>query len=205
MAKKKQILYPVIFMVIITAVFTFVLAFINDVTKPTIEEQQLLAVQRSVLYVFDIPFAEDNDEAVTETFNTLIQTETVDDTIYYTFEENDSIKGYAVAISGKGLWGSITGHVAFSPDHTQILGVNFTAHSETPGLGGRIDEDEYKDQFRGITLNEAPYIAYGTSTGGNVDAISGATLTSLAVRDIYNNSLPDILKAAREEGFYEGN
>jgi Na+-transporting NADH:ubiquinone oxidoreductase subunit C len=205
MAKKKQILFPVVFMVAITAVFTFILAFINDVTQPVIEEQKALEIQKSILFVFDIDYSDRTNDEITEFFNDIIQTDTVNSENYYTYKKDGAIMGYAVEISGKGLWGTISGHLAFSRDHQEILGVNFTAHSETPGLGGRIDELSFKNQFRSIQLNQAPFFSYGKGTGGNVDAISGATLTSLAVKDILNNTLPTILEKAREEGFYEGN
>jgi Na+-transporting NADH:ubiquinone oxidoreductase subunit C len=206
MAKKKQILYPVVFMVLVTAFFTFLLAFINDVTKETIEEQQELTIQRSILYVFNIDITDQSDNEIKSTFSDKIESELINDVLYYTHVEAGQVKGYAVQVSGKGLWGTITGHIAFSPSHDELLGVNFTAHSETPGLGGRIDEDEFKNQFRNIpfSTNDALF-EYGTSTGGNIDAISGATLTSIAVRDILNLEIPTILEQAKKEGFYESN
>lgn len=204
MAKKKRILYPVIFMILITASFTFLLAFINNVTKSTIEEQEALRVKKSVLFTFGFETDTLTDDAIFDLFDEKIVEETVDDTTVYIYKE-DKILGYTFKFSGKGLWGTITGHVAISPDHKKILGVNFTSHSETPGLGGRIDEIEFKGQFSGIEMTEGELIKYGTATGGNVDAISGATLTSLAVKDIFNTEIPKILDFAVKEGFYEGN
>lgn len=204
MAKKKQILYPIVFMVLITAFFTFLLAFINDITLETIENQKELQIQKSIFYVFGIDMSALSDEDIQSQFNELIISETKSGTVYYTYKEDDVIAGYAVEISGKGLWGTITGHVAFDPKHETLLGVNFTAHSETPGLGGRIDEDVYKEQFRSTSLsNLEELFSFSKSTGGNIDAISGATLTSIAVRDIFNLEIPKILELAEKEGFYE--
>lgn len=200
MAKKKRILYPVVFMVIVTAFFTFLLAFINDVTKETIAEQQELVIQRSILYVFNYDLTDKSDEEVKKVFKDNITVETIDGREIFV----DASNGYAFRFSGKGLWGTITGHIAINPSHTDILGINFTAHSETPGLGGRIDEEDFKVQFRNLAMLE-PIITLNKSTGGNVDAISGATLTSLAVRDIVNTNIPEILEFAKKEGFYEGN
>jgi len=200
MAKKKQILYPVVFMVIVTAVFTLLLAFINDATKDTIAKQQELVIQRSILTVFNFDISQSSDDQVQELFNNNVKTETVDDRNVYTYQD----LGYAFEFSGKGLWGTITGHIAFDQSHENMLGINFISHSETPGLGGRIDEIDFKNQFTNLQMLD-PIVTLNKSTGGNVDAISGATLTSLAVRDIVNSQVPEILEFAKKEGFYEGN
>lgn len=205
MAKKKQILFPVVFMVVLTAIFTFGLATINEVTTDIISEQQELSIQKSIFYTFNISLEGLSDDAITEKFNKSFETTEINGKTYYTYEENNKVVGYAVQLSGKGLWGTITGHVAFSPDHSKILGLNFISHSETPGLGGRIDEDEYKNQFRNIMLDQDPYITYGTEIGGNVDAITGATLTSIAVKDFLNGEIPKLLEEAKKEGLYESN
>ena len=76
----------------------------------------------------------------------------------------------------------------------KIIGLEFISQEETPGLGGRIDELEFKEQFRDIIINDdgTNYIIYNPASGGNVDAISGATLTSQAVADFLNKDLLEI-------------
>lgn len=204
MAKKKKILYPVLFMIAVTVFFTFMLALINNITKSTIEEQQELVIQKSILYVFDFEPENLTDNAIQELFKSSIIEENIDGRRIFTYKENGEIKGYAFRFSGKGLWGTISGHLAVTPDHQELIGVNFTAHSETPGLGGRIDEEAFKMQFKKLAITDT-VVTLNKSTGGNVDAISGATLTSLAVRDIINDQITIILDFAKEEGFYEGN
>ncbi len=203
MAKKKQVLYPVVFMVALTVFFTFLLSFINLATSETIEEQQALIIQRSILYVFNID-GNLTDEEIQKTFKSQIEVKVKKEKNIYIYKEDDQIKGYAFDFNGKGLWGTISGHIAVTPNHNEILGINFISHSETPGLGGRIDEEAFKVQFRNLIMAE-PTIVLNKDTGGNLDAISGATLTSLAVRDMINTNIPEILDFAKEEGFYEGN
>lgn len=206
MPKKKPLLYPVVFMIAITAFFTFLLAFINASTIDIIQRQEDLRLQRSILYVFDIPYDEANDDEVTALFDERIDVIQKEDRLIYTYETDGQIKGYAFQFSGSGLWGTITGHIAFVPSFEEILGVNFLSHSETPGLGGRIDELWYKDQFRGIVPNtDGDAIVYSPATNGNVDAITGATLTSKSVSGMINTFIPDITEYAKEEGLYERN
>lgn len=206
MPKKKPILYPVVFMIAITAFFTFLLAFINASTIDIIQKQEDLRLQRSILFVFDIPYDEANDNEVTSIFEDRIDIIQKEDRIIYTYEIDGTTKGYAFQFSGSGLWGTITGHIALAPSFEEIIGVNFIAHSETPGLGGRIDELWYKNQFRGIIPNSSTEaIVYRPASNGNVDAITGATLTSKSVSGMINKFIPVITEYAQEEGLYERN
>ena len=194
MAKKKQILYPVLFMLVLTIVYTFMLAFINESTAELISEQETLNIKRSVLYVLDVP---SNDD-VKETYASVIVESNFEDQIYYEYMKDGTLSGYAFPYTGTGLWGSISGYIAFSPDFSEILGIDFVAHSETPGLGGRIDELSFKEQFRGLTIQNEDTIIFKPSEGGNIDGITGATLTSDAVRNIINAFITDILSFAKE-------
>lgn len=206
MPKKKPLLYPVVFMIAITAFFTFLLAFINASTVDIIQRQEDLRLQRSILYVFDIPYDETNDDEVSSLFEERITIVQKNDRLIYTYKMDGTTKGYAFQFSGSGLWGTITGHIAFAPSFEEILGVNFIAHSETPGLGGRIDELWYKEQFRSIIPNTSgEAIVYRPANEGNVDAITGATLTSKSVSSMINSFIPVITDYAKEEGLYERN
>ncbi|MBD3237377.1 MAG: hypothetical protein GF330_11775, partial [Candidatus Eisenbacteria bacterium] len=62
--------------------------------------------------------------------------------------DRERIRGYAVRIGGQGFWAPIEGWLALQPDLTETQGIVFLKHSETPGLGGRITEDAFRDQFR---------------------------------------------------------
>lgn len=204
MPKKKRIFYPVVFMVIVTAFFTFLLAFLNEQTYERIDEQRALEFQTSVLYALDLPIETMTEKEIINFFNNNVEEKTINNRNYYIYSENGSIKGYVFQFIGDGLWGTISGHIALDPNFTKLLGVNFTDHSETPGLGGRIDEIEFKEQFRDISIEDTErIIEYGTASGGNVDAISGATSTSTAVRNILNNEIPDIIELTQKEGFNE--
>ena len=188
MAKKKQILFPVVFMVALTAIYTFALAFINETSLPLIEAQETQRTENSVRYVLGAG----KDEAIDYV-----------DEYYYVYEKASEVEGYAFPFTGKGLWGSISGYVAFTPDFETLLGIDFTAHSETPGLGGRIDEAWFKEQFRGIALTGDAPVVFRPSEGGNVDSVTGATLTSKAVSDIVNAFVVEVRAFAKEANLYE--
>ena len=197
MASKKKIIAPVMFMLLITILYTSVLAFINESTKSIINEQEQLRIKRSVLYVLNMESTGSGDE-INQRFDELITVRDVNGTLVYKRLENGVATGYALAYTGKGLWGSISGYIGFSPDFSSVLGVDFVSHSETPGLGGRIDEPWFKEQFREIPVDDLETIVIKPSDGGNIDGITGATLTTKAVVNIVNQFIIDTLAFAKE-------
>ncbi len=185
--------YPIIFMAIITAVFVSALAFLNYSTIDVIAFNENIDLQKKILYVFDIEYDEKDTNNINEIFNKYVSIEKEDPNYpIYKAEKDGNIIGYAYPVGGSGLWGTIDAYIGITEDFSKTLGLEFISQEETPGLGGRIDEKEFKEQFRNIDLNNAKdsnYIIYTPASGGNVDAISGATLTSKAVADFLNRDI----------------
>jgi len=185
-------------MVLITAIFTFVLAFLNQSTAERVALNQEIELSRKILYIFDIKPPSEKPEDVLKVFDEKISSMPYEDGLVYVYHGDEGqVLGYAVPVSGPGLWGSVEAYVGISHDYSTILGIDFIRHSETPGLGGRISEDDFKEQFRGLDLTKASdgnYIIYRPAPGGNVDAIAGATLTSKSVSNIINEDLHRFLK-----------
>ena len=194
---KKTFSYPIIFMVVITAFFTAILAFLNYSTADRIAYNQETELRKTILYVFDIRAEADNPAAIEKAFSDNIIQEGTGKEAIYSVVENGETKGYAFPVGGTGLWGSVEGYVGITADYTKLLGIDFVSHSETPGLGGRISEDVYKDQFRDMDLTDAQngqYIIYRPAPGGNADAIAGATLTSKSVSNFINTDIENFIK-----------
>jgi electron transport complex protein RnfG len=85
----------------------------------------------------------------------------------------------AMEVFGKGFGGQIGLMVAVNIETDQIVGVSVTTHSETPGLGARAKSDpSFVAQFKGKPINEPFKVK---ADGGQIDAISGATVTSRGV------------------------
>lgn len=190
MTKKKQVLYPVLFMIIVTVIFTTTLAIINEMTIDRIHALEETKQKQTLLYIFGLESSKDQ-EKVNEEFKKYITDISTTNQIVYQAVKDDQVLGYAFEISGSGLWGTIKGYAAINQDYSQILGVDFVSHSETPGLGGRISELWFKEQFRNVSIapTGSDSIIYRPESGGNVDAITGATLTSVAVKNIINNDI----------------
>ncbi len=194
--KDKSFLRPVLFMAIVTLIFAGSLATVNYITKDRIQFNADAELRRKVLYVFDALPEQTDDATIEKVFTEKVQSVTLADKQGYALLENGEPTAYALQVEGAGLWGTITGYLGITKDLTQTTGLDFIKQSETPGLGGRIEEDWYKEQFRGIDITSpvnGVYIISRPAPGGNVDAISGATQTSNSVINLVNDDLATFL------------
>tara|TARA_B100001093_G_C26702948_1_gene959903 strand:- start:284 stop:949 length:666 start_codon:yes stop_codon:yes gene_type:complete len=105
----------------------------------------------------------------------------------YISEVDNQIKGYAIPISGKGLWSTLYGFFAIDPDGVTAKGITFYAHKETPGLGGEVDKAWFQNNFVGKRFinDQGKLVGIKVIKGKadpdsdyEVDGISGATITS---------------------------
>lgn len=96
---------------------------------------------------------------------------------------------YVFLLWGNGLWSTMYGYLALETDLQTVKGITFYQHGETPGLGGEIDNPVWQARWIGKKVyNEAGQAALTVTKGGQakdlnhqVDGISGATITSVAV------------------------
>jgi len=104
---------------------------------------------------------------------------------------------YAIYSKGAGLWGPIKGVLGLDSSLKKIEGIAFTYQNETPGLGGRIEERWFKDQFCGKVAPLKIAEQGEKATEQTFDAITGATISSKAVCDMVNKTIreaPEIIK-----------
>jgi Na+-transporting NADH:ubiquinone oxidoreductase subunit C len=170
-----------------------------------IKRNEALKLQRIILKVLNIPIKENmSDEHLMRVFDSRVKSIQVKNTVLYVGYEKDAqaIIGYAFPVGGPGFWGPVSGMVAVNPQASRILGIAFYKHSETPGLGGRITEEWFTNQFAGIPLYPTEgekKIFYLKPQGGKqapneLDAITGATGTSRAVESFLNQDLDRFMK-----------
>jgi len=110
---------------------------------------------------------------------------------------------YAGNFYGPGLWGNVSLAVGVNADSSSLEGVQVLYQVETPGLGGRISESWFTDQFTGLKTETAVgqtsqsnlvFNSSGQNKENGMDAITGATITSTAVKDIVNTRAIPALK-----------
>jgi electron transport complex protein RnfG len=96
-------------------------------------------------------------------------------------KKDNQIVGYAVnTFTKKGFSGNISLVAGFKPDGT-IFNINVLEQKETPGLGTKMTEPAFKDQFN--DKNPADFTLKVKKDGGRVDAITAATISSRAFCD----------------------
>ena len=201
---KKQAL-SVVYMFLITFFFASLVSAVKLMSERKIEFNQAIKLQRIILKVLTISAEEGtSDESLLQLFKARVKRiEVGQKTLYVGYEEDGrSIRGYALPVGGPGFWGPIQGMVGVDPQASKILGIAFYKHSETPGLGGRITESWFTDQFKDLPLHPVEgdrNIFYlkpaGTGKAANeLDAITGATNTSSAVEAFLNQELDNFLK-----------
>ncbi|MCK4728497.1 MAG: FMN-binding protein, partial [Desulfobacterales bacterium] len=101
----------------------------------------------------------------------------------------------------KGFGGDIGVMVGVSLETDQMIGMGVTTHSETPGLGSRAKDDpSFRAQFKGLSISEPVKVK---PDGGQIDAVSGATITSRGVcqgvtdsAGFYSRLKPEIIEQA---------
>ncbi len=182
----KKALQMIFFVMILGSILTTMLLAVDASTAPAIQRNEQQKLRFSVLSALDIPFTKDNlEEAYDKNVTTM---ETGEHLEYHT-----SGGSIAFEFSGSGLWGPIRGIIAVKPDLATLKGITIIHQEETPGLGGRIGEREFLDQFKNLHIFPGIEITSNrkASKENEVDGISGATLSCNAFKQILNKSLQD--------------
>ena len=119
--------------------------------------------------------------------------------VYVKNDANGKPELMVLPVHGYGLWGTMYGFLTLEGDLNTVKGISWYAHKETPGLGARIEEDKWRDQWKGVhAYNDQGEVATGVTKAGQpkpnenwVDGISGATLTSAGVKNLIQFWLGD--------------
>uniref|UniRef100_A0A7C2P8L1 Ion-translocating oxidoreductase complex subunit G n=1 Tax=candidate division WOR-3 bacterium TaxID=2052148 RepID=A0A7C2P8L1_UNCW3 len=109
-------------------------------------------------------------------------------TIFVAKDEQNNVIGYGVMIEGGGFQGPIKVMVGFSSDGSEVRGLEIMENVETPGLGNRIEEDWFKKQFTGRIPPIEVLKGKEPENRSQIQAITGATISSKSVANIVNNA-----------------
>jgi electron transport complex protein RnfG len=160
---------------LIAIVSSACLGFIYELTKKPIEMAALNKKLEAIKQV--VPEFSNNPDD--EMF--MLPTGEGDSLEVYPARKDDMVVGYAVnTYTSRGFAGNISLMAGFKPDGT-IIDISVLDQKETPGLGTKMTEPEFKDQFK--SKNPAEFELKVTKDGGSVDAITAATISSRAFCD----------------------
>lgn len=105
---------------------------------------------------------------------------------------------YVLPVTGRGLWGGLWGYIALNADKKTVFGTYFYHESETAGLGARIGERWFQEQFNGKPIfadDNSDEVALSVVKAGaskseiEIDGVTGATLTSAGVSGMVKDGL----------------
>lgn len=115
----------------------------------------------------------------------------------YLVNEGDQIKKVILPVKGYGLWSTLYGFISLEPDLNTVSGITFYEHAETPGLGGEIDNPNWKAQWSGkkvylgavgadvgLTVLKGKVDGNTPNSEYKIDGLSGATLTGRGVDNL---------------------
>ena len=114
-------------------------------------------------------------------------------TVYDAFFKDGTLAGHVAKASGQGYADKIELLLGLDADARNITGLFILDQKETPGLGNRILEQPWRDQFLNKPASRRLVVVKGTPGKTNeIDAISGATISSRSVTGIVNKTINDI-------------
>jgi len=118
----------------------------------------------------------------------------IEEIVYKVKAADGSVLGYCVEAVGKGFGGDIKLMVGYNAK-CELLGVEVVTHAETPGLGAKIVNAEFLNQFAG----KADQLTLAKDGSGDIDAIAGATISSRAVTDAVNKASDSLQRVLSEK------
>lgn len=191
-----------LFMAGVAAVCAALPATVRSLTAARVRAHAVASTQRHVLEALGIPVPPSPGLLDTQ-YRRFVREEVLGGRTFWFGQ--DSAEGLvAFPVRGPGFWGPIHAVVAVELPRMQLARLVVTRHEETPGLGGRIQERSFTDQFRGIVLDERrvplvklarPGAPRGPST---VDALTGATETSRKLEQLLDTQVRASLRLLRE-------
>ena len=216
-------IYIVVFMMALAAVFGGAVTALQLAARDTIEQNRHLKEQRQLIRLFELGNPDEMtpkecarvvDEQIVRGETQLVDPQT-GNTVglikAYSDAERTTLKAYGLKFRGLGFWAPIEGILAINPEGTRTLGLTILEQQETPGLGGRIEEQWWREQFDvklDITPPAGEQQSYLDMAGAEFEpgpgdrkfaAITGATQTSMAMERILNNAVATYHRAREQE------
>lgn len=180
----KEVLKPAAILFVICVLVSAALAGTNLLTRDRIAEAQAKKAEESRMVV--LPGAESFEER----------------NGHYAGMAGGQPVGYVFETEGKGYGGTVKVMTGISAEG-EITGVIVLEHGETPGLGANAEKADFRDQYKQPVANNVGgirVVKYQTPGEGEIEAMTGATITSTAVTNAVNQAILAYQDAYQSEG-----
>ncbi|QHQ60039.1 RnfABCDGE type electron transport complex subunit G [Anaerocolumna sedimenticola] len=194
--KKGTIFKDALILFAITLIAGFALGFVHEITLPAIEAQNLQAKMEAYRTVFPGASEFKEEEALTLKIGEaakVLESKgytniTIDEALIATDEAGNKLGYVIVVTTQEGYGGAISLSLGYAMDGT-VKGMEILSMNETAGLGAKAAAKEFKSQFADKKVTEFAYTKTGAKNENEIDALSGATITTRAVTNAVNSGL----------------
>ena len=188
---KNSIIKDTLAITLITLVAGLALGVVNDITADPIAKQAAKAKEEAYTAVFAdaSSFEELNVDGMEGYLDKNgFPAQDIDEAMVAKDEDGKEL-GYAFTVTtSEGYGGDIQFSMGIKDDGT-LNGISILSIGETAGLGMRANTDEFKNQFRDRNVEKFVYTKNGASEDNEIDALSGATITTNAMTNGVNAGL----------------
>ncbi|MDO4455031.1 MAG: RnfABCDGE type electron transport complex subunit G [Eubacteriales bacterium] len=193
----KKIIKDTFVLMAITLVSGLLLGMVYEVTKDPIkkqeEEQKIEACQKVFEDAETFEKLEDQEAAEQMMAESLKKADLegkvqIDEALKAVSKDGNTLGAVMQITSKEGYGGDICFTVGIQNDGT-VNGISILSISETAGLGMKADTEEFRNQFSGKKVDAFTYTKTGAAAENEIDAISGATVTTNAVTNGVNAGL----------------
>ena len=189
----KSIIKDALILFVITLIAGFGLGAVHQITAEPIEKANYNIQQEAYKTVFpDAAKFVDMDgfdsDAATKVVGDAGYPDTIEGCVLAEDNSGNTL-GYVITVTDPNSYG---GNVTFSLGITEdgtLNGYSITSINDTPGLGMKAKEASFSDQFKDKQVDSFTVTKTGASSDSEIDAISGATITSKAVTSGVNAGL----------------
>lgn len=179
--KESTLINMLITLIVITLIAGFLLGYVNQITiapKAKVKAEQKIKALQAVLPAFDNDLVKDVVWIKTNQEKDSVE-------VFPAFKDKKLV-GYAITgTSEKGFGGTVKTMIGYLPDGS-INNIVVLEQKETPGLGTKMKEPKFIQQFLG--KNPESFVLKVKKDGGQVDALTGATISSRAFCETLQSS-----------------
>ena len=190
----REMISMIVVLTVLTVISGGLLAAVQSGTEVQIENQ-ILKFQKAP--AIESIFPDVANDPIADRFT--VKTDDMELQVFPT-KLADGSQAVAFETKGTGFGGPVGLMVAVNLNNDKVIDVRMTTHAETPGIGTKAKDDlSFVSQFTDLTIMDTDFNLKGS--GGVIDAISGATVTSNALctaaveaKEVYQKFKPEIIK-----------
>ncbi|MCP4379048.1 MAG: FMN-binding protein [bacterium] len=206
----KSNFYTIAYAAILALVCATALTAVNALTKEDYENNKKAKKAREIMRVLDVSFDKNTPaKKIIEIQEEKVKKDIAKaelygvEMVYFSDHPNEG-RLWAITFEGEGMWKPIKGLLCLRSDMKTIHRLTFYEQEETPGLGAKIAKPKFQEKFRGKFIYDKsgkPGVLLkrpGSHSGNHeVDAITGATITSGKVQVMLNKLIEKIANAEK--------